>query len=189
MRWQEGWGFFLMDKDLMSLAGTVGIRIISVPFDANDSHSSSFQCGWVSMRWRSSLPENYRKRKWVLHPGHWVKNKDHQPCSRIGLQSTLWLDCVFIFSLILLLGCCLARRFYALEQTMKQISISIVKHSKSSFWPHGRYPQRRKPLSHWCCHCTNCAMENLPDWFILWTWILEVRFQPHSSQARWLKGL
>lgn len=82
-----------------------------VPFDVNDSHSSSFQCGWVSMRGRSSLPENHRKRKWALHPGNWVRSKDHQPCSRIGLRFTLWLDCVFIFSLIQLLGCCLARRF------------------------------------------------------------------------------
>ena len=93
-----------------------------VPFDVNDSHSSSFQCWRVSMRGRSSLPENYRRRKWALHPGNWVRSKDHQPCSRIGLHFTLWLDCVFTFSLILLLSCCLARRFYALKQTMKRFS-------------------------------------------------------------------
>lgn len=66
-------GIFLMDKDLMSLAATVGIRIMSVLVFLLMSMTAIhpvFQCGWVSMRGRSSLPENYRLKKWALHPGN-----------------------------------------------------------------------------------------------------------------------
>ena len=74
MRRQEGWGSFFFNGQRSNVSGRnsrdQNYVCPGVPFDVNDSHSSSFQCGWVSMRGRSSLPENYRKRKWALHPGN-----------------------------------------------------------------------------------------------------------------------